>query len=313
MTPHLLLHRLKLQQLQVFERVLEHRSLSAASKELHLAQPTVTRAIQELEKTLGAPLFERTSRGVIPTELGQVVGRRARQWLAEVRYLADEVDAVLGGAAGHVAVGTLISASARLLPAALARLMSQHPGIQASITESPSRQLFPALARGELDIIVGRLPDTDDPAALAGQIAHYPLYHEDLCLLARPHHPLAGAAPVSLHQLQDGWWILPTPASPLRQSVEQVFREAGLPLPRHRLESLSLQTNLGVLQRTDAVALLPLDAARQWIESGLLCRLALDAFGRFGRVGYSVSTLRPSSPACLALIDCLHRVASEPD
>ncbi|MGE4338928.1 MAG: LysR family transcriptional regulator, partial [Pigmentiphaga sp.] len=300
--------------LQVFERVLEHRSLSAASKELHLAQPTVTRAIQELEKVLGAPLFERTSRGVVPTELGQVVGRRARQWLAEVRYLADEVDAVLGGAAGHVAVGTLISASARLLPAALARLMTLHPGIQTSITESPSRQLFPALARGELDIIVGRLPDADadEAGAPAGQIAHHPLYQEDLCLLARPRHPLAGAPRVDLDQLQDGWWILPTPASPLRQSVEQVFRDADLPLPRHRLESLSLQTNLGLLQRTDAVALLPHDAARPWIKSGLLCRLALDAFGRFGRVGYSVSTLRAPSPACLALIDCLHRAAGEP-
>ena len=59
-----------------------------------------------------------------------VLGRRVHAMMAEIRYMADDIDAVLGGASGHVVVGTLIAASAKLLPEAIARLMTEHPGIQ---------------------------------------------------------------------------------------------------------------------------------------------------------------------------------------
>ncbi|KAG0767190.1 hypothetical protein G6F22_017691 [Rhizopus arrhizus] len=73
--------------------------------------------------------------------------------MAEVRYMADDIDAVLGGASGHVVVGTLIAASAKLLPEAIARLMTEHPGIQVTVREGPSAQLLPALATGDVDIV----------------------------------------------------------------------------------------------------------------------------------------------------------------
>ena len=112
-TPNALSHKLKLHQLQIFERVLARRSLSRAASELHLTQPTVTKAIHDLEAFFGATLFERSNRGVTPTELALVLGRRVHAMMAEVRYMADDIDAVLGGASGHVVVGTLIAASAK--------------------------------------------------------------------------------------------------------------------------------------------------------------------------------------------------------
>ena len=110
-----LIRRLKLNQLMIFERVLETRSVIRAANELNLTQPAVTRVIQELESYFDGPLFSRSNRGVMPTDLGVLLGRRVKSLMAEFRYMTDEVNDFRLGTSGHVIVGTLIAASARLL------------------------------------------------------------------------------------------------------------------------------------------------------------------------------------------------------
>ncbi len=310
-TPNALSHRLKLHQLQIFERVLALRSLSRAASELHLTQPTVTKAIHDLEAFFGATLFERSNRGVTPTELALVLGRRVHAIMAEVRYMADDIDAVLGGASGHVVVGTLIAASAKLLPEAIAGLMTDHPGIQITVREGPSAQLLPALATGDVDIVVGRLPGPDMPSIAGVAVDHHKLYREDLCLVVGAKHPLASVQSVDLAELIDHIWILPSPASPLRASVERTFFDAGLRLPARHIESLSLLTNIGVLINSDALALIPHDAAAQFLAMGVLVRLPTHVFGAFGDVGYSVRADRALTPACQRLVDYLTRIAAQ--
>ncbi len=319
LTARALGHKLRLHQLQILDRILERGSLSAAARDLNLTQPAVTRAVRELEQFVGAPLFERSNRGVVPTPLALVIGRRARQMLADMRLLADDVNAVLEGSLGHLVIGTLISASARLLPEALSRLLAQSPNVQIRLVEGPSRELFPALAAGEIDLVVGRLPgperssaaEASAPMALSPDVVHHALYQERLCLLAGSQHPLHQASEVTLHDLHDDLWIVPTTASPLRDVVEQTFRDAGLSLPTRHIESLSFQTNIGLLLRTPAVALMPYDAARTWLELGLLYQLPLHELRHFGTVGYSLGKRGPLSGACVRLISCLEHVARE--
>ena len=310
-TPNALSHKLKLHQLQIFERVLARRSLSRAASELHLTQPTVTKAIHDLEAFFGSTLFERSNRGVTPTELALVLGRRVHAMMAEVRYMADDIDAVLGGASGHVVVGTLIAASAKLLPEAIARLMTEHPGIQVTVREGPSAQLLPALATGDVDIVVGRLPGADMASISGVAVDHHKLYHEDLCLVVGARHPMAGASDVALADLMDHIWILPAPTSPLRASIERTFFDAGLRLPARHVESLSLLTNIGVLMHSDALALIPYDAAAQFLSMGILARLPTNVFGAFGDVGYSIRADRPLTPACQRLVDYLKQITAQ--
>ncbi len=310
-TPNALSHKLKLHQLQIFERVLARRSLSRAASELHLTQPTVTKAIHDLEAFFGSTLFERSNRGVTPTELALVLGRRVHAMLAEVRYMADDIDAVLGGASGHVVVGTLIAASAKLLPEAIARLMTDHPGIQVTVREGPSAQLLPALATGDVDIVVGRLPGADMASISGVAVDHHKLYRESLCLVVGAQHPLATAPDISLADLIDHIWILPAPTSPLRASVERTFFDAGLRLPTRHVESLSLLTNIGILMHSNALALIPYDAAAQFLSMGLLARLPTEVFGDFGDVGYSIRADRPMTPACQRLVEYLRTITAQ--
>ena len=64
-------------------------------------------------------------------------------------------------------------------------------------------------------------------------------------------------------------------------------------LPTRHVESLSLLTNIGILMHSDALALMPYDAAAQFLAMGVLTRLPTDAFGAFGDVGYSIRADRP--------------------
>ncbi|HCN71431.1 MAG TPA: LysR family transcriptional regulator, partial [Pusillimonas sp.] len=110
-----LVRRLKLQQLAVFERVLNCGSLLAASRELHMTQPAITKIIQELEEHFGQTLLVRSRRGVQPTDFGLMLRNHCRTLMADLRYLADDLNSWSAGVSGQVVVGTLLAASAQLL------------------------------------------------------------------------------------------------------------------------------------------------------------------------------------------------------
>lgn len=304
-----LIRRLRLNQLLVFERVLETHSVMRAANEMRLTQPAVTKIIQELEACLKGELFQRSNRGVLPTELGLLLGRRVKSLMAELRYMTDELNEFRLGTSGHVIVGTLISASARLLPRTIAMLKSRAPGVLVTVREGTPTQQFPALATGDLDLVVGRLPERELPIATAFPLKHVPLFEESLCaVVGRGYGPSAESV-VHLGELCGFPWILPTPDSPSRLAAEQLFRAAGLALPTDVVESLSLLTNIGLLLETPSIALMPRLAAQQFVDAGLLRILDLPETGRFGTVGYSVRSLKEPSAACRTFVECLQEVA----
>jgi DNA-binding transcriptional LysR family regulator len=304
-----LLQTLKLRNLRVFDQVIEHGSTIRAAQALNLTQPAVTKSIQELEETLGIELFVRTNRGLIPTDYARVFERRVKSLLAEFRYLADESNAFLAGDSGHVIVGTLISASARLLPLAITKLHDAAPRIALTVREGTNDQLYPALAVGEIDLIVGRLPEADYAWLRDGLVQGEVLLHESLCVVVGRQHPLAQLPQVALADTSTYGWIFPLAVSPTRAVVERMFDQAGLPLPARVIESLSLLTNLGLLLGSEAVGVLPAAAAREFARRGLLHILPLRDRPPFGDVGYSVRTTQPLTPAAQRFVACLREAA----
>ena len=306
-----MLRRIKLKPLLIFDRVLASHSIARAARELNLTQPAVTKAIQELEGDLGVELFERTNRGVVPTCYAVLLGDRVKAVIAELRYLTDELNAFRSGESGHVVVGTLISASARLLPSAIAKLKADRPGVLVTVREGPTDRLFPALATGELDLVVGRLPEADLPLARMYGFRHTELYSEGLCAVVWNDHPLAGRSGIALRELLDWPWLLPPMESPARLTAERLFGDAGLAMPANIVESLSLLTNIGLLQSMQAINLMPRAVAQHFVQLKLLAVLELGDIGPFGRIGYSVREDRASSPAAARFIECLTLAAKE--
>ncbi len=307
-----MLRHLKFKPLLIFDRVLQRRSILHAAQELHLTQPAVTKAIKELEDQLGVQLFERSNRGVVPTAYGLLLGARVKSVIAEVRYLADELNAFRSVESGHVIVGTLIAGSARLLPLTIARLKAQAPDVLITVREGSPDRLYPALATGELDVVVGRLPEREHPITQAFPVEHRALLNESFRVVVRQGHELSGKTPITLADTLSWPWILPVPESPTRGVAESLFAEAGLALPRNRVESLSLLTNFGLMLHCDACGLLPRGALELFAASGLLVALDIQGIGRFGDVGYSIRAGKPLTPAARRFIEILREVALPP-
>lgn len=220
--------KLKFYQLLVFDQVLQSGSLVRAAQALNLTQPAVTKIIHELESYFDAPLLVRSNRGVTATELGELVVLRAKSLLAELRSLTDEVNAFQEGTAGQVMVGTLISASTSLLPKAIRLLKQRAPGVLVSLRVGQMDQLFPALAVGEVDLVVGRVPDDWSWRNQSPSLDVEVLYGEELSVVAGAAHPLHGKGAISLHDLHAYPWVLPTRDSLLRRVRPDVRRRRAV-------------------------------------------------------------------------------------
>jgi DNA-binding transcriptional LysR family regulator len=309
---HSLARTLKLQQLVIFEKVVQSGSILAASRELAMTQPAVSKAIHELERRLGGTLFVRGKRGVVLSEFGLEFEQHAKSMLADLRHLADGLNAWQSGASGQLIVGTLLTASATLLPDAITRLLDAAPDIKIEVMVGSNANLFPALARGELDIVVGFVPTTPTPVPQppedAPRLTHVKLYDEALCAVVAADHPIRQRRRLKLRDLHGLRWILPTPDSVAYTTACAIFERQDLALPASVVHSVSLLTNLGLLTRTPTVALMPQSAAEPFVKAGMLAVLPLGPLGNFGTVGYTVRADRQRGAALARLIEALQDV-----
>lgn len=299
---NLIQSRLKIKQLVVFNAVFQERSIMKAAEKLNVTQPAVTRTIRELEVLFDCNLFERNNRGVVPTVFGLSVGRYAQSLTTELRHTMDELNALKSGDEGHVIIGTLISAATQLLPNAIALLKQNHPRIVVTIREGTNDLLLPMLANGEIDIVLGRIPDS----TRYFDVSHHTIYTEPLYAVVNKSHPaLTSTSSLTLAALMDYHWVLPISESPVRYRVERLFEQAGLPLPEKIVESLSIATNLGLLNTINAIALIPGSVAKYYADSADYRILDDLELGEFGKVGYSLADARRPNPSTSLFIDCL--------
>ncbi len=109
-----LLGRLKLRQLRLLTAIADEGTVLKGSQALNIAQPAATKSIKELEDALGVQLFERSSRGVTPTDFGAVMIKHGKLILAQLRHAGEELQSLEEGLSGRVHVGTLLAASTSL-------------------------------------------------------------------------------------------------------------------------------------------------------------------------------------------------------
>lgn len=252
---------MKIQQLQVFVAVARETSLRAAARSLDLAQPSVTRIIQELEADLGVTLFNRSVRGVDLTEFGVALQSRASQVLEDLQRAREELVQIKGNMLGRVAFGATSSIALTLLPATIKRFRQKAPDAELVLTEVNFRQSMHLLRDGTLDLIASHvLPESVDEEVLHSA----PLLSTDFVVMARQGHPLANAR--DLTELQDAEWITPITTDRLQVSnLFTAFRRAGLPMPQRVTRYTSFAIALGLVCDTDMLG---------WFSRPLAARIA---------------------------------------
>src|SRR5204863_3784584 len=204
--------KFRLRHVELVAELYDSRSILKAARRLNLTQPTLSKALQDVEATLGLTLFERTNRGLAPTAYGEIFARHAKIVLAQLRHAAEELESLRVGYSGKVTVGTLLAASASILPDAIARLKIERPAVAISVVVGTYDILVPSLLVGDLDMVLGRLPEEGRSSALL----YEEFYAEPICLVTRPGHPLLRKRRLGLRDLVNEAWLLPLPETTLR-------------------------------------------------------------------------------------------------
>ena len=185
-----------IRQLQYLKLLAEHRGFGKAAEAAHVTQPTLSAGIQELERTLGAPVVDRARSGVILTPVGEEALRRAITILNEAEELVEAAKNAGLPLAGRFRLGVIPTVAPFLLPAALPLLRARFPKLRLFLREDLTQRLIGELKAGRLDAALIALPY--DMAGL--QWAHVA---DDELLAALPaDHPLARLASTTPEALE---------------------------------------------------------------------------------------------------------------
>lgn len=301
--------RLTIRHLRMVVAIIEEGNLVRAAKRLNMTQSAVTKALQEVETLTRARLFDRTNRGVAPTLFGETLAEHARLVLTQLAHAEEHLADLRDGTGGRVAIGTLLSASAELLPTAIARLRKERPKLVVKIVEGTNDVLIPALRAGELDLVVGRLSELRDRLNVVQEV----LMDDIACIVARRGHPLAERTNLMLADLVGWEWILPPQETSLRRQIDIAFREEGLEPPTHAVDSVSLLTNRALLIDADYLGVFPAQVARREAASGAITILPVTLRATAIPIGITTRTNARLSPAAEVLVDILRRTARDID
>jgi DNA-binding transcriptional LysR family regulator len=294
---------MKLHHLRDVVAIAEHKSLRAAARHLGTVQPTLTRSLSELERELGAPLFERRSRGMLATQLGQAFIGRAVTILNDVRRAKDEFEQLRGNAVGSLAVGLSILAHLRLLPKALRQFRQRYPKIRLRVIEGFYPTLESGLQDGSVDFYIGPDPGHALPSMLQKEV----LLNGGRVVLCRIGHPLENAT--SLRQLRHAEWITTSITPKAESEIGDLFKRHGLPEPTLALQSQSALTLLTCLANSDLLAMAP----AQWVESPFANRVLTTIRVKEELSPASIIIVSrsdaPLAPAADFMLDLLRRAA----
>lgn len=180
----------------------EELHFGRAARRLYLSQPSLSRAVRELERALGIELFARTSREVRLTPAGAALKEELPRLLAEHERVLTHARRVGSGEAGELRVAFLASATNRLLPAVVRTFRSAFPAIGLTLEETLDDAALAGVLARQFDVALVR---TLRPRP---ELAFAPLVREPLCLVVAADHRLARRRRVRYEDLRDDGLIL---------------------------------------------------------------------------------------------------------
>ena len=303
---------LSLHQLRCFLAIYEHGSITAAAEELGYAQPSVSEQLRTLEKSVGASLFRRVGRGVVPTTVADSLRPHAEATIAAAEEARRAVQSVVALETGTIRFGMF--GTARLYAGAglVADVLARHPGVRVELIGQNSTDVQEDLRRGRIEAAMIAVP-----AVTSEGMQVTPVARDELVYISTDPEKLA--SPVTAHRLSQAslvmsettWRATDSTRIVLRQMLHETGRN---PATRIEVEDIETAVELVGMGLVDSV--IPRGAAEQ-----LLPRLAPEAgwvslrprqFDTFAIVHRADASLSPAARLMIELATARIRSIAEP-
>jgi DNA-binding transcriptional LysR family regulator len=297
---------MELRHLRYFVAVVRAGSFSAAAEQLGRTQQAVSKAIAQLEERLGVRLLDRDARTPRPTAFGELLLQRAEEIDAALGRFEADLSGLRAEPGGPVRWGTSPAAATRVVTAAVLDVVRTRPGIRCTVRSGIDRDLLPALARGELDLVVAlQSREPLEPGTIAEVLGHEPY-----AIVAGRSHPLAGRDAVAAADLVGQRWLYGLGVGGIEEALAGAFDEHGLPRPVPAVESTSVEFGRAALASGEFLGVLPLALVADDFAAGRLRRLRVPGFEWRRPLALYRRKAASMSPATLVCLDALHRAAT---
>ncbi|GAA1175653.1 LysR substrate-binding domain-containing protein [Nesterenkonia xinjiangensis] len=222
-------------QLEYFLAVVDHGSISAAARQLHISQAAISVAIRQLEKGLNAELLNRApARRALPTPAGQALLPHARRVTTAISDATEAVSNDHSEIRGVLRVVSSMTVSPHVLPRLVAHFTAEHPAVEVTIAEATVPEIHQVLRSGQADLgfVYARQSAEDLDETLIGTNQHHVMVHAE--------HPLAGRPGILLRELIHEPMIM-VDIPPSVERVTQIITDLGL-RPRVQWSSSNFET-----------------------------------------------------------------------
>lgn len=290
---------MELRQLRYFVVLAEELSFTRAALRLHITQSTLSHQIRQMESEIGRPLFDRTSRRVVITEVGETLLASATRALREVdeglRTIAAAPDPLLG----TLRIGATHTFNIKLIPECVAQFGAQHPAVSVVVRELFAPEIVRLVESGDLDVGITYDPHRRD------RLQFEALYVEEMVLAVAADHPFARRKRVRTVELHKQRMILPTEASATRRIIDEALRSvAAQPVVAAEMDSVA--ATVALVRRTHLGAIISRLAAP---DAGDLRIVPLENPTPLRTPGVLNRRGAAQSPALRSFIAILRRVA----
>ena len=219
-----------LRDLKFFAAIAEENSFSKAAQKVHRTQPALTKCIQRLEEVVGAPLFERSGRGVRLTAVGEALKERVAYLSNTMEETVRDISSLARGVSGHIRIGSIPVVVEYLLPGVCRHFFHAPQDVSMRIVPETTSTLLHLLRSNKLDLIIIPMSEQQE------DFETRPIMTDEVVVVASPSHPVFQISPPTLQDLAAFGWLLPSTAVGIRPWLDRLFSDHGLPRPNVRIE-----------------------------------------------------------------------------
>jgi len=296
--------RLKLRDVNILLTVVQSGSMTKAAEVLSVSNPVVSKAIADLEHTLGVRLLERGPQGVEPTVYGRALLDRGIAAFDELKQAVKHIEFLADPTAGEVRIGASIAMAVGFISAVTNRLSRLHPKITFRVLSADSATTYRALEERKVDLVIVHVfhPFAEDH--MNAEI----LFHEPHLVLADASNPFTRRRKAELADLMEEPWRLPPPDSLFGGVVLEAFRSKGLDLPR-TVVTASLPMRCAMLAQGRFLTMAPASIAHLPGKNAALSALPIDLPATIRPAAAITLKKRPLSPVAELFVSCAREVA----
>ena len=250
---------MEMRQLRYFVAVARERNFSRAAEILNIAQPPLSRQVQQLEEELGVTLIDRSHRPLALTDAGQFLYEQFHQTLRHLDHIREETHRIGRLQRQRFIIGCVSSVLYSGIPDLVRRMRTHWPHLEIEIREMMSTQQVAALKEGSIDIGFGRLRFHD------ADLERLTLREEQLVAAFPSDHPKAGSRDAVMLAELEGGALIVYPVFPRPSFADEVLKllsEYGIN-PGTITEARDIQTALGMVAAGAGVSIIPAAAQRQ--------------------------------------------------